>query len=118
MTHRPFALGLSMLCMGFHPPLDGALRLSDQRAHERADVQEQRGPAGLVAQGLGAGRLARARRPEQEDAAGPDIGPPHRPQGAGAERLEGLQAAQVGERLAAPVQGQQAALLYTLRGHK
>ena len=33
------------------------------------------------------------------------------PQGARAERLEGLQAAQVGERLAAPVQRQQARLL-------
>ena len=36
---------------------------------------------------------------------------PAGPQGARAERLEGLQAAQVGERLAAPVQGQQARLL-------
>ena len=86
------------------------LRLTDQRAHERADVQEERGPARLVAQGLGAGRLARTRWPEQEDAAGPDVGPPARPQGAGAERLEGPQAAQVGERLAAPVEGEQAAL--------
>ena len=90
------------------------LRLADQRAHQRADVQEQRGPARLVAQGLRAGRLARARRPEQQHAAGPDVGPPPRPQGAGAERLEGLQPAQVGERLAAAVQGQQAALLQRL----
>ena len=50
-------------------------------------------------------------RPEQEHATSLDVGPPARPQGAGAERLEGLQPAQVGERLAAPVQGQQAALL-------
>ena len=52
--------------------------------------------------------LARARHAQQEDAAGPGPGGPARPQGPRAEGLEGLQPAEVGERLAAPVQGQQA----------
>ena len=38
------------------------LGLADERAHERADVEEERGPARLVAQRLGERRLARARR--------------------------------------------------------
>ena len=69
------------------------------------------GRPGLVAQGLAERALARARRPEQEHAPGADAGGPARPQGARAERLEGLQAAEVGERLAAAVQRQQARLL-------
>ena len=75
------------------------------------DVQDQRRPARLVAQRLGQRALARAGRAEQEDALGADVATAAGPQGAGAERLEGLQAAQVGERLAAPVQRQQARLL-------
>ena len=40
MTHKLFAPNLSMLCMGFNSPLDGALGLADQRAHQRANIQE------------------------------------------------------------------------------
>ena len=44
-----------MLCMGFHPPLDGALGLADERTHERADVQEQGRSTSLGTERLGTG---------------------------------------------------------------
>jgi hypothetical protein len=49
MTHRPFALGLSMLSMGIHSSLDGALRKSHNTAFELAEIENDRRPPNCIA---------------------------------------------------------------------
>ena len=49
---------------------DVAFRLADQGAEEIPDVEDHRGPAGLVAQGFGKLALAAAGRRQEQDTAG------------------------------------------------
>ena len=87
------------------------LGLADQRAEQRPDVQHERGPAGLVAQRLAEQALAAPRRRQQQHAAGPGRGLAAAGARARVQKLEGVEPAQVGERLAAAVQREQARLL-------
>ena len=89
-------------------------RLANQRAHQGADVQQQCGPAGLVAKGFRTSGFPTTRRTQKQDPTSLDVGPPAGPKGTRAKRLEGLQPAQVGEGLAASMQREQATFLERL----
>lgn len=48
-----FTPNLSMLCIGFNSPLDGALRFPDEASHHGADVHNQRRPPDGVTKPFG-----------------------------------------------------------------